>query len=47
MDASVGAYQTGLTPLQPTVAGRTLDVTATGAAGIDWGNVENQAQQST
>jgi hypothetical protein len=28
-------------PLIPTVAGRTLDVTATGAAGIDWGNVEN------
>ncbi len=27
--------------LRPTVAGRTLDVTATGAAGIDWGNVEN------
>lgn len=27
--------------LKPTVAGRTLDVTATGAAGIDWGNVEN------
>lgn len=25
----------------PTVAGRSLDVTATGAAGIDWGNVEN------
>lgn len=29
-------------PLVPTTAGRTLDVTATGAAGIDWGNVENQ-----
>jgi hypothetical protein len=29
--------------LKPTVPGRTLDVTATGAAGIDWGNVENQA----
>lgn len=27
--------------LAPTTAGRTLDVTATGAAGIDWGNVEN------
>ena len=27
--------------LRPTVAARTLDVTATGAAGIDWGNVEN------
>ena len=32
----------GPAPLQPTVIGRTLDVTATGAAGIDWGNVENK-----
>lgn len=39
MDASVGAYQTGLTPLQPTTAGRTLDVSATGEAGIDWANI--------
>lgn len=28
-------------PLTPTVAGRTLDVTAGGNAGIDWANVEN------
>jgi hypothetical protein len=28
--------------LAPTVASRTLDVTATGAAGIDWANVEGQ-----
>lgn len=34
--ASAGGY------LKPTVAARTLDVTATGAAGIDWGNVENK-----
>jgi len=27
--------------LRPTTVQRTLDVTATGAAGIDWGNVEN------
>lgn len=27
--------------LAPTTTARTLDVTATGAAGIDWGNVEN------
>lgn len=27
--------------VMPTTAGRTLDITATGAAGIDWGNVEN------
>jgi hypothetical protein len=39
--ARVDGYNTNMTPLQPTVAGRTLDVTATGAAGIDWGNVEN------
>jgi hypothetical protein len=25
----------------PTTSGRSLDVTATGAAGVDWGNVEN------
>lgn len=28
-------------PLQPTALGTRLDVTATGAAGLDWGNVEN------
>lgn len=27
--------------LAPTVAARTLDITATGAAGVDWANVEN------
>ena len=27
--------------LAPTVASRTLDVTSTGAAGLDWGNIEN------
>src|SRR4030095_14899839 len=26
---------------RPPVPGRTLDVTATGGAGVDWGNVEN------
>lgn len=39
MDVSVGAYQTGLTPLQPTVAGRTLDVSTGGEAGLDWANI--------
>ncbi len=39
--SDVSAYSSGMTPLQPTVAGRTLDVTATGAAGLDWGNIEN------
>lgn len=32
----------GPMPIQPTVSGRTLDVTSTGAAGIDLANVENQ-----
>lgn len=41
MDVSVGAYQSGQSPLQPTVAGRTLDVTSTGGAGIDWANVKS------
>jgi hypothetical protein len=31
----------GLAPLQPTVTGTRLDVTAAGNAGIDWGNIEN------
>jgi hypothetical protein len=31
-----------VTGLVPTTAGRTLDVTSTGAAGVDWGNVENK-----
>lgn len=35
----VAAYASGQTPLQPTVAGRTLDVSATGEAGIDWANI--------
>jgi hypothetical protein len=39
VDVVVGAYGSGLTPLQPTVAGRTLDVSAGGEAGIDWANV--------
>lgn len=33
--------------LQPTVSGRTLDITVGGAAGINWGNVENQAASVT
>jgi hypothetical protein len=40
INAWIGAFSIGCT-LRPTTAGRTLDVTATGAAGIDWGNVEN------
>lgn len=39
VDAVVGAYAGGQAPLQPTVAGRTLDVSATGEAGLDWANI--------
>lgn len=41
-------YESLMTPagaLQPTVVGRTLDVTATGAAGVDWANVEGQTTE--
>jgi hypothetical protein len=41
-NVTVGGYATGQAPLQPTVSGRTLDVTATGCAGVDWANVEGQ-----
>ncbi len=34
------------TVLKPTVAGRTLDVTSGGNAGIDWGNIENPSSPS-
>lgn len=30
-------------PLQATTAGRKLDITSGGAAGIDWGNIENKS----
>jgi len=43
VNAEVDAALSDYGALQPTVAGRKLDVTATGAGGIDWGNVENQA----
>ena len=47
INAWVGSFsienRTGAAALRPTTSGRTLDVTATGAAGIDWGNVENQS----
>lgn len=39
----VAAYASGQAPLQPTVAGRTLDVTAAGEAGIDWANIGSPA----
>jgi hypothetical protein len=39
LNVVVGSYSSGQTPLQPTVAGRTLDVSAGGEAGIDLSNV--------
>lgn len=36
---NVVSYASGQAPLQPTVAGRTLDVSAGGEAGLDWANV--------
>jgi len=39
VETVVGAYASGQGPLQPTVAGRTLDVSAGGEAGVDWANV--------
>lgn len=47
MDASVGAYQSGQTPLQPTTAGRTLDVAATGEAGLDFDNIKDATSAHT
>lgn len=39
---TVGAFSIqARAPLRPTVPGQTLDVTAAGRAGVDWGNVEN------
>ena len=39
----VNDYATGKVPLQPTVALRTLDVSVTGEAGVDWANVGSPA----
>jgi hypothetical protein len=36
---TASSYATGAAPLMPTVAGRTLDVSATGEAGMDWANI--------
>lgn len=41
-NVTVGGYASGQAPLQPTTAGRTLDVSAGGAAGVDLANVEGQ-----
>jgi hypothetical protein len=37
--ATVADYESGKAPLQPTTAGRTLDVSTGGEAGVDWANV--------
>ena len=39
VQALVGDYASGKAPLQPTTAGRTLDVSAGGEAGLDWANI--------
>ncbi len=39
LGVNVVSYASGQAPLQPTVAGRTLDVSATGEAGLDWANI--------
>jgi hypothetical protein len=36
---TAASYASGAAPLMPTVTGRTLDVSATGEAGIDWANI--------
>lgn len=42
LDTLLGRLDAAITSrLAPTTAGRTLDITAGGAAGVDWGNVEN------
>lgn len=37
---NVVSYASGQAPVQPTVAGRTLDVSANGNAGVDWANID-------
>ena len=39
MNIQVGSAAAGQAPLQPTVSGRTLDVTTLGEAGIDWADI--------
>lgn len=41
-NVTVAGYASGQAPLQPTVAGRTADITAGGTIGIDLANVESQ-----
>jgi hypothetical protein len=44
---TVGGYAGGQSPLQPTVAGRTLDVAATGEAGVDLSNIKQATGATT
>lgn len=46
-NVTVAGYATGQAPLQPTVAGRTLDVSATGEAGLDWANIGSPTTSQT
>jgi hypothetical protein len=39
LGVNVVSYASGQAPLQPTVSGRTLDVSVGGEAGVDWANV--------
>lgn len=41
VQAIVSAYASGQAPLQPTTAGRTLDVATTGEAGLDFDNIKD------
>ncbi len=47
VQAIVTAYASGQAPLQPTVAGNTLDVTATGEAGLDFNNIKDATGSHT
>jgi hypothetical protein len=42
VNAEADTAATDYGALKPTTAGRTLDVTTNGNAGIDWGNIDNQ-----
>lgn len=47
VQAIVNAYATGQAPLQPSTAGRTLDVSATGEAGLDFDNIKDASSPHT
>lgn len=47
VQALVSDYATNKAPLQPTVAGRTLDVSTTGEAGLDFDNIKQATSPTT